>query len=126
MFGNLALYLHLKNQILYKMMEDKETKFKEIKSYLDTHEKLFEDLLRIKRIEDVLNNEELRHLYLVTLISSDTITDIESARASFDKLVFIMDNLKYMYLDPKFEKEVMRYINNGLEIINKDLNLFKK
>ena len=81
--------------------------------------------MMIERIENILTNEQMRYVYLVTLISSDTVFDTESASKSLEKLLFIKENIKYMNLSEELFNEVNEFVGKGIEIIKNDLNNFK-
>ena len=94
--------------------------------FLSTHQELTDFCLNIQRLEEILKNDEFRYLYLVSLISSDTMVDIESTEKCLDKIIFLNQNVKYMNLDNKVKEEVIKYTNKGIKIGKRDLKLFKK
>ena len=96
-----------------------------LNSFLEKHQKLTDAIMMIERIENVLTNDQMRYVYLGTLISSDTVFDTESANKSLEKLLFIKENIKYMNLDEELFNDVNEFIGKGIEIVKNDLNNFK-
>lgn len=84
------------------------------------NEKLLEFNREILNISVILNNEGLRYLYLVSLISSDNIIDVESCDRSLKAINFIMEHIDLFGLDDKVKKEVTKYLKKGLRIIRRD------
>lgn len=93
--------------------------------YINDNEKLWNFCWKCYKIEQLLNNDELRNLYLVTLISSDTIVDIESAKISIEKLNEIKLVLPYLNITDKIRKDTLKFINKGLKIAKRDLKKFE-
>lgn len=73
----------------------------------------------------MLKDEKIRYFYLVALIRSDNLVDIESCEDSIESQEFIINNIDLMDLDDKLKKEVLKYIKKGLRIAKRDLKLFK-
>ena len=94
--------------------------------FLEKHPNIVEWCLRLDKMETLLNNDSMRYLFLVSMISSDTIIDEERANKSLETLTFINDNLKWMKLDEKILRETKKYVNKGLKIVKRDLKDFKK
>ena len=90
--------------------------------FLQSHNELTEMLLRLQNIEEVLSKDDMRHMFLSTLICTDT---IEQANESLEKLTFIQDNLKYINLDEKIQKEVKKYLKDSLKNVRKELKNLK-
>lgn len=94
--------------------------------YINENQKLWKFCWSCYKIEQILNNDEFRYFYLVTLISSDTIIDIESANKCIDKLNEIKLVLPYLNITDKIRKETLKYIKKGLKIAKRDLKLFEE
>lgn len=94
--------------------------------WLESHPKLWENCFQIYKVEQILKNDEFRYLYLVALISSDSMVDVESTQECLDHILFLKENLQYMTLDDNIVKEVIKYTNKGIKIAKRDLKLFKK
>ena len=93
--------------------------------WLEEHSKLWEYCWQIYKLEKALSNDEFRYLYLVSLISSDSMVDVKSTQECLDRIIFLNQNVKYMNLDNEIIKEVINYTNKGIKIANRDLILFK-
>ena len=94
--------------------------------YINENQNLWKFCWSCYKIEQILNNDEFRYFYLVTLISSDTIIDIESANKCIDKLNEIKLVLPYLNITDKIRKETLKYIRKGLKIAKRDLKLFEE
>lgn len=90
------------------------------------NDKLYNFLKKIYNFEKILNNDEIRYLFLVSLISSDNSVDEESAKKLLEDLSFLDNNLEYITLSDEIRKEVEKYIIKGKKIINRDIKDFKK
>ena len=88
------------------------------------NEKLLEFNRKILNINVILNNDNLRYLYMVSLISSDNIIDIASCDKSLESINFILNNIDLFDIDEKIRKEVVKYLKKGLRIIKRDRKTF--
>lgn len=88
------------------------------------NEKLLEFNRKILNINVILNNDNLRYLYMVSLISSDNIIDIASCNKSLESINFILNNIDLFDIDDKVRKEVVKYLKKGLRIIKRDRKTF--
>jgi hypothetical protein len=88
------------------------------------NEKLLEFNRKILNINVILNNDNLRYLYMVSLISSDNIIDIASCNKSLESINFILNNIDLFDIDDKVRKEVKKYLKKGLRIIKRDRKAF--
>ena len=88
------------------------------------NEKLLEFNRKILNVNVILNNDNLRYLYMVSLISSDNIIDIASCDKSLESINFILNNIDLFDIDDKVRKEVVKYLKKGLRIIKRDRKTF--
>lgn len=88
------------------------------------NEKLLEFNRKILNVNVILNNDNLRYLYMVSLISSDNIIDIASCDKSLESINFILNNIDLFDIDEKIRKEVAKYLKKGLRIIKRDRKTF--
>ena len=86
--------------------------------WLEEHSKLWEYCWKIYKLERALSDDEFRYLYLVSLISSDSMIDVKSTQECLDRIIFLNQNVKII-------KEVIKYTNKGIKIAKRDLKLFK-
>lgn len=84
------------------------------------NEKLLEFNREVLNISVILNNDNLRYLYMVSLISSDNIVDVASCDRSLKAINFVLNNIDLFGLDDKVHKEVVKYLKKGLRIIRRD------
>lgn len=72
-------------------------------------------------IEKILNEESIRYLFLVSLISSDTNITKEECEENLEILNYINDNINSFNLSDSTTKEVKKYVKDGIKIVNNDL-----
>lgn len=94
--------------------------FKKIKE----NERLLEFNREILNINVILNNENLRYLYMVSLISSDNIIDLASCDKSLKSINFVLNHIELFDIDEKVRKEVVKHLKKGLRIIKRDRKTF--
>ena len=82
--------------------------------------------LENETIEKILTDDSIRYLFLVSLISSDLLVNESDCIESLKVLDYISENISEMTsLTDKVQKEVIKFISDGKEIINQDLKKFK-
>ena len=74
---------------------------------------------------DILNNEEARNMFFVSLISADTLIDVHSCNETIETAEFILDHIDLMVLDDTTKKKVIKYMEYALDIDNKDKTQFE-
>ena len=78
----------------------------------------------IKQLELVLSNDAARYLYLVSLISADTLVTKEACEGSLNVFNLIKDYLHIMNLTDEVKNELLEYIEKGIVIVNSELKRF--
>lgn len=78
-----------------------------------------------KEIENILNNEALRYLFLVSLISADTLLTEDDCNSSLQVLNFIKDYSKDMNLSDAVKEEVVEYAVKGISIVSNEIEQIK-
>lgn len=82
--------------------------------------------LKKETIEKILIDDSIRYLFLVDLISSDSLINESNCIESLEVLDFISTNLSEMNsLTDEIRKEVIKFVSEGKEIINRDLKKMK-
>lgn len=71
-----------------------------------------------------LAKDELLNLVLVSLISSDTLIDIDSCEKSLFKMLIYRDEIKTANIENK--NFYVKMIDEGIEIIERELRTFKE
>jgi hypothetical protein len=74
-------------------------------------------------ISKVLNSEN-RYLFLVSLISSDSILNKEDAIESLEIVNYINDNIDNFDLTSEIKSEVIKYINKAKDILENECKRF--
>ena len=70
-------------------------------------------------ISKVLNSEN-RYLFLVSLISSDSILNKEDAIESLEIVNYIINNIDNFNLTVEIKSEVIKYINKAKDILENE------
>ena len=91
---------------------------------LKSNDKLIAFNRRIISLTNVFNNDQSRYFFLVALISSDSLIDVESCDRSIEFLEFIIKNIDLIDVNDKIKKEVLKYSRKGLRIAKHDRRLF--
>ena len=82
--------------------------------------------LEKETIEKILTNDSIRYLFLVSLISSDSLINESDCIESLKILDYISENISEMSsLTDEVKKEVIKFVSDGKEIVNRDLKNFK-
>ena len=100
------------------------TEEKKLWKGIKSNDKLIAFNRRIISLTNVFNNEQSRYFFLVALISSDSLVDVESCDRSIEFLEFIIKNIDLIDVNDKIKKEVLKYSRKGLRIAKRDRKLF--
>lgn len=99
---------------------------RKLSEFIETNEQLYTFVKKIYNYHYAINSKELRYLFMVSLISSDNLIDVESCKANIADMSFIKDNIDLITTDDEIKKETLKYINDGLKIAKRDLKCFEK
>ena len=80
---------------------------------------------KIISYNDILNNDEARNIFFVSLISADTLIDVHSCNETIEIAEFILDHIDLMVLDDTTKKKVIKYMKDAISIANRDKELFE-
>lgn len=81
----------------------------------------------LKSLNKILQNDQFRYLFLVSLISSDTNVTIEDCNDNLSDLNYIKDNIDKLDLTDEIKNEVIKKVNEGIEILERDIkNILNK
>lgn len=108
------------------MAMNKNNIVEDIKNVLVNDEKLAHQFMRIINYKKTLADETLRNMFLVCLISSDSLVDEKSCEQSIEVFTFLKNHIDLIVDNEKTKKEVMKYIKKGLSIAKRDLKQFKE
>lgn len=72
----------------------------------------------------IFEEESIRNMFLVSLISADTLVDENSCDETIETANFILNNINLMVLDDDIKKSVIDYLNKALEIAQRDKKQF--
>lgn len=73
-------------------------------------------------IEKILNEDSIRYIFLVGLISSDTNITKEDCEENLEILNYINDNINSFNLSDSTIKEIKKYVKDGIKIVSNDLH----
>jgi hypothetical protein len=79
----------------------------------------------LETLGKILQNEQFRYLYLVGLISSDTNITVDECNENLNNLNYLKDNIDSLNLNNEVKNEVVKFVNDGIEILNNDLKNLK-
>lgn len=96
---------------------------KHIDNIINNNE-LLEFIIKILNYSHIFNDDSIRYLFLGSLISSDTIVDMESSDKSLNDLLFIKTNIDLFDINDDIRQEVLKHVDNGIDIINNDKKQF--
>ena len=81
---------------------------------------------RFEKIQNILANEQFRYLYLGSLISADNLMENkENYEYSRNSLLYIKDNISSMDLTEDVKAEILKFVKDGLLIIETESNYYQ-
>lgn len=92
---------------------------------INKNPKLMQFCNKIIAYNDILENEEIRNMFLVSLISADTLVDVHSCDETLETAKFILDHINLMILDDSTKKKITKYMKEAINIANRDKNNFE-
>lgn len=72
----------------------------------------------------ILENEMSRNMFLVSLISADTLIDEHACDDTINICNFILSNMDLMMLEEDVKKNVVIHLKNGIRIAKRDKKQF--
>lgn len=78
----------------------------------------------MENIVEKLHKNDMMWFFLVSLISSDTLLSVEDCETSLREITSLKKYLEESNLDEKIKEDYRRYIDDGIEIINRDMKIF--
>ena len=80
---------------------------------------------RILNYNTILEDETSRSMFLVMLISSDSLIDKASCDETIEVSNFILNNIDLMILEDNIKTDVIKYLNDAIHIATRDRKKFK-
>lgn len=96
-----------------------------LSKFIEGNEQLYTYVKKLYNYSFAVNSEQWRYLFLVTLVSSDTLINAESCKKSIESMTFVKNNIDLITTDEKIKKEVLKYVKDGLKIANRDLKYYE-
>jgi hypothetical protein len=75
----------------------------------------------LETLGKILQNDQFRYLYLAGLISSDTNITDDDCNENLNNLNYIKDNINNLNLNNELKDEVIKLVNDGIEILERDI-----
>ena len=98
---------------------------RKLSKFIEENERLYTYIKRLYNYSFAVNSENWRYLFLVSLVSSDNLTDADSCKESIESMNFVKNNIDLITTNDKIKKEVLKYIKDGLKIANRDLKYYE-
>lgn len=93
----------------------------EIIDYIDSNQEFSTFCQSIKTMNDLLNNDTARYFMLATIVSSDAIYNLATAKEAQEKLNFVVDNMKFFNVSDKIKNEIKEFSDKAQEIITQEI-----
>ena len=81
---------------------------------------------RILNYNSIFEHEMTRSMFLVSLISSDSLIDIHACDDTIEISNFILNHIDLMILEEDIKNEVIKYLNDAIKIAERDKKIFLK
>ena len=81
---------------------------------------------RILNYNSIFEHEMTRSMFLVSLISSDSLIDIHACDDTIEISNFILNHINLMILEEDIKNEVIKYLNDAIKIAERDKKIFLK
>ena len=81
---------------------------------------------RILNYNSILEHEMTRSMFFVSLISSDSLIDIQSCDETIEISNFILNHLDLLILEENVKNDVIKYLNDAIKIAERDKKIFLK
>lgn len=72
----------------------------------------------------IFEDESIRNMFLVSLISADTLVDENSCDETIETATFILNNINLMILEDDIKKTVIKYMKDAIKIAIRDKKQF--
>ena len=80
---------------------------------------------KILNYNAILEDEQSRSMFLVLLISSDSLIDIQSCDETIEVSNFILNHINLMILEGDVKEKVIKYLNDAIKIATRDRKKFE-
>lgn len=93
---------------------------------ISKNDKLLSFCNRILNYNSILESDIVRDMFLVSLISADSLIDVHSCEETIEVSNFILNNIDLMiFEDDNVKDEVIKYLNDAINIAERDKKKFK-
>lgn len=76
---------------------------------------------KIDLLKAIFADDQLRYSFLVELISSDVLINVDECNKSREMLDFIHDNISSITDDQNIRNETIKFVISGYDIIHKEI-----
>ena len=82
---------------------------------------------RILTYNSIFENETTRSMFLVSLISADSLIDVHSCEETIEVSNFILNNIDLMiFEDDNVKAEIIKHLNSAIKIAERDKKILLK
>ena len=93
---------------------------------ISKNDKLLSFCNRILNYNSILENDFWRNMFLVSLISADSLIDIHSCEETIEISNFILNNIDLMIFEDENNKnEIIKHLNSAIKIAERDKKNFE-
>ncbi len=93
--------------------------------FYESNQNLIKFCNRIITYNSILDDETTRNIFLVSLMSADSLIDKYACDESIEISSFILNNIDLFVLEDNVKETVIKYLKDAIEISNKEKNNFK-
>lgn len=79
---------------------------------------------RILNYNSILENETTRSMFIVSLISADSLIDAQSCDETIDVANFILNHIDLFILEDDIKKDIVSKMNSAIKIAKRDKKQF--
>ena len=94
---------------------------------ISNNDKLLSFCNRILNYNSILESDIVRNMFLVSLISADSLIDVHSCEETIEVSNFILNNIDLMiFEDDNIKAEIINHLNSAIKIAERDKKILLK
>ena len=93
---------------------------------IEQNQNLIKFCNRILNYNSILENEMTRSMFIVSLISADSLIDTQSCDETIDVANFILNHIDLFMLEDIIKKDIVSNMNSAIKIAKRDKKHFLK
>lgn len=91
---------------------------------IEQNQNLIKFCNRILNYNSILENETTRSMFVVSLISADSLIDTQSCDETIDVANFILNHIDLFILEDDIKKDIISKMNSAIKIAKRDKKQF--